>query len=57
VSYLTVKLDNGETVRASAAKGVDYRPGSRVIVKETTTNFFGVRKHEFKRYIEEARRE
>ena len=56
-SYLTVKLDNGEMVRVNAAKGVDYRPGNRVLVKQTTTNFFGVRKHEFKKYVEEPRRE
>jgi hypothetical protein len=56
-SYLTVKLDNGEIIRVNAAKGVDYRPGSRVLVKQTTTNFFGVRKHEFKRYVEEPRRD
>ena len=57
VSYLTIKLDSGDTVRASATKSTDYRPGRRAIVKEVRTNFFGVRKHEFKSYIEEARRE
>lgn len=57
VNYLTVKLDSREMVRVNAAKGVDYRPGHRVLVKQTTTNFFGVRKHEFKRYVEEPRRE
>jgi hypothetical protein len=56
-SYLTVKLDNGETVRASAPETFEYRPGQRVIVKETSTNFFGVRKHEFKKYIDEPSRE
>ena len=57
VSYLSVKLDNGETIRASAAGTMAYRPGQRVIVRETTTNFFGVRRHEFKRYLEEPRPE
>jgi hypothetical protein len=56
-SYLTVKLDNGETVLASAPGTIEYRPGQRVIVKETSTNFFGMRKHEFKHYLEEPRRE
>jgi hypothetical protein len=28
-----------------------------VIVKETSANFFGVRKHEFKKYLDEPRRE
>jgi hypothetical protein len=56
-NYLTVKLDNGETVRASGAGTIEYRPGQRVIVKETSANFFGVRKHEFKKYLDEPRRE
>jgi hypothetical protein len=57
VSELLVRLDSGETVRASAAGKIEYRPGQRVIVKETSTNFFGVRKHEFKQYLGEPRRE
>jgi hypothetical protein len=56
-TYLTVKLDNGEAVRASAAGTIEYRPGKRVIVTETSANFFGVRKHEFKTYLNEPRRE
>src|SRR5918996_3973498 len=56
-SYLTVKLDNGETVLASAPGTIEYRPGQRVIVKETSTNFFGFRKHELKKYIYEPSRE
>jgi len=57
VNYLIVKLDNGETVQASAARTIEYHPGQRVIIKETNTNFFGVRKHEFKKYLDEPRRE
>ena len=57
VSELLVRLDSGETVRASAAGKIEYRPGQRVIVKATNTNFFGVRKHEFKQYLGEPRRE
>jgi hypothetical protein len=56
-NYLTVKLDNGETVRASATGTIEYRPGQRVIVKETSANFLRVRKHEFKKYIDEPRPE
>jgi hypothetical protein len=56
-NYLTVRLDNGETVRASASGTIEYRPGQRVIVTETSADFFGVRRHEFKRYLEEPRRE
>ena len=52
-NYLTVKLDNGETIRASATGTIEYRPGQRVIVKETSANFLRVRKHEFKKYIDE----
>lgn len=56
-NYLTVRLDNGETVRARAAGTIEYRPGQRAIVTETSANFFGVRRHEFKRYLNEPRRE
>ena len=55
VNYLTVQLDNGETVRVDATRKADYRPGRKVIVKETTTNFFGLKKHAFKRYVDEPR--
>jgi hypothetical protein len=57
VDYLTVQLDNGDTVRASSAGKIDYRPGQRVLVKAKSTNFFGIRKHEFKKYLDERRRE
>jgi hypothetical protein len=53
VDYLTVQLDSGDTVRASSAGKIDYRPGQRVLVKEKSTNFFGIRKHEFKKYLDE----
>jgi|ERR671924_1239140 hypothetical protein len=56
-NYLTVRLDNGETVRARAAGTIEYRPGQRAIVTETSANFFGMRKHEFKRYLNESSRE
>ena len=56
VDYLTVQLDSGDTVRASSAGKIDYRPGQRVLVKEKSTNFFGIRKHEFKKYLDERRR-
>lgn len=55
--YLTVRLDNGNTVQASVNGKIDYRPGRRVLLKETTSTFFGMRKHEFKDYLEEAARE
>jgi hypothetical protein len=57
VNYLTVKLNNGETARVDATRNADYRPGRKVIVKETNTNFFGFKKHEFKRYVDEPRRD
>ena len=53
-NYLLVQLDNGETVRASALRKIDYLPGRRVVLKETTTNFFGLRKFEFKSYATES---
>jgi hypothetical protein len=56
-NYLTVRLDNGDTVRVGAAGTIEYHPGRRVIVTETSANFLGVRKHEFKKYLNEPRRE
>ncbi len=52
-TYLTVRLENGKTVQASVNGKIDYRPGRRVVLKETTSNFLGVRKHEFKNYLDE----
>jgi hypothetical protein len=51
-SYLLVLLDNGATVRARPLGALDYRPGHRVIVREITTNFFGLKKYELKGYID-----
>ena len=56
-AFLTVRLESGETVQASVNGKIDYRPGRRVILRETTANFFGVRKHEFKKYLDEPARE
>ena len=53
VTYLIVQLDSGETVRARSVGSFDYRPGQRAVVKETTTNFFGLKKHEFKGYLDQ----
>jgi len=55
VSYVIVKLDSGETVRADSTRPVDYRPGQRAVVRQTSTNFFGYKKHEFARYLEQAK--
>ena len=55
VSYLIVKLDSGETVRVGSTLALDYRPGQRVLVRQTSTNFFGYKKHEFARYIDKAK--
>ena len=52
-----VRLDSGETVRARALSKHEYLPGRLVIVKETTTNFFGMRKYEIKRYASEFNRQ
>jgi hypothetical protein len=56
-AFLTVRLESGETIQASVNGKIDYRPGRRVILRETTANFFGVRKHEFKKYLDEPVRE
>jgi hypothetical protein len=53
-SYLMILLDNGATVRARPLGALDYRPGHRVVVREITTNFFGLKRYEFKGYIDKA---
>ncbi len=55
VTYLIVRLDGGETVRAKSVGAFDYRPGQRAVVREITTNFFGLKKHEFKGYLDTSR--
>jgi len=54
---LLVKLDTGETVRAGTLSKHEFLPGRRVVVKETTTNFFGMRKYEIKSYASEINRQ
>ena len=55
-AYLTVRLEDGKTVQASVNGKIDYRPGRRVVLRETTSNFLGVRKHQFKNYLDEPAR-
>ena len=57
VTYLIVQLDSGVTVRARNVGPLDYRPGQRGVVREVTTNFFGLKKHEFKGYLDKPRGE
>ena len=52
ITYLIVQLDRGETVRVKSVGAFDYRPGQRAVVREITTNFFGLKKHEFKGYLD-----
>ena len=52
VTYLIVQLDRGDTVRAKSVGSFDYRAGQRAVVREITTNFFGLKKYVFKGYIE-----
>ena len=54
--YQTVRLEDGNTVQASVNGKIDYRPGGRAVLRETTSNFLGVRKHEFKNYVDEPAR-
>lgn len=56
-TYLIVQLDSGETVRARSLDPLDYRAGQRAVVREITTNFFGLKKHEFKGYLDKPRGE
>jgi hypothetical protein len=55
VDYLVVRLDGGETVTARFRGELDYRFGQRAVVREITTNFFGLKKHEFKGYLDTSR--
>jgi hypothetical protein len=55
VTYLIVQLDSGETVRARSVGSFDYWPGQRAVVREISTNFFGLKKHEFKGYLDTSR--
>lgn len=50
--YLIVRMDNGEEIRVRPLGPLDFRPGQRGVVKQTTTNFFGFKKHEFKGYLD-----
>ena len=52
IGYLVVRLDSGETVEARYLGPLNYRPGQRAVVREITTNFFGLKKHEFKGYLD-----
>jgi hypothetical protein len=52
ITYLIVQLDGGETVRARSIGSFDFRPGQRAVVREITTNFFGLKKYEFNNYID-----
>ncbi len=52
-SYLIVQLDNGQTVRARPMGPLDYRPRRRGVVRATTTNFFGLKKYQFRGYRDE----
>ena len=55
VSYLLVKLDSGETVRAAAKVPLEFRPGQRAVVRQTATNLFGYKKYKFARYLEQVK--
>jgi hypothetical protein len=52
VSYLILHLDSGEDVEALSVGPLSYRPGQRAVVRRVTTNFFGLKKYEFKGYLE-----
>ena len=52
VTYLIVRLDRGDTVRAKSVSSFDYRVGQRAVVREITTNFFGFKNYVFKGYVE-----
>jgi hypothetical protein len=53
VTYLIVQLDSGETILARSFGPLDYRPGQRAVVLQITTNFFGLKKYQFKGYSDQ----
>jgi hypothetical protein len=53
--YLVVRLDNGATVHVRGYGHADYKPGRRLILTETTTQFFGYKRYKFNRYVEDPR--
>ncbi len=55
-AYLTVRLEDGNTVQASVNGKIHYRPGRRTVLRETTSKFLGVKKHEFKNYLDDTAR-
>lgn len=55
VEYIVVRLESGETVKAQSNGKLAYRPGRHVVIKQTRAKVFGIKKHEFKRYIDETR--
>lgn len=55
ILFVIVKLDSGETVRAGSTLPVDYRPRQRALVRQTSANFFGYKKYEFARYLDNVK--
>ena len=51
-AFLIVRLDNGETVRVRYPGTVEFRPGRRALVHEVKTSFFGLKKYEFRGYLD-----
>jgi hypothetical protein len=51
-TFLIVRLDNGETARVRYAGMLDFRPGRRVRVHEIKTSLFGLKKYEFRGYLD-----
>jgi|GEM_PF-2809086 len=54
LNHLIVRLDDGQTVEARARDPLKFRPGQRAVVREVTTNFFGLKRYEFKSYLESS---
>ena len=52
-AFLIVRLDNGETVRVRNPGSLDFRLGRRIRVHEIKTTFFGLKKYEFRGYLDQ----
>jgi hypothetical protein len=52
IPYVMVRLSDGQVVRARYDVTIPFRRDRQIILKETTTMFFGYKWYKFLRYIE-----
>lgn len=52
--YWTIRLDGGAMVKAKAIGTAPYRTGHRVMLRETSTKFFGYKWYQIKALVEDS---